>query len=123
MSKLDPRFVLRRPSGRAERAALQVGKPIRERNYCFGHALYIPVRVKPRFWTSQVLGASVIHIATGRGVRVEGSIGTHGWVYVEPYCYASLEWPRALSSPADFPERRLCSVCLVKAHAAELSAA
>jgi hypothetical protein len=79
-------------------------------------AIYTPVRVKPRYWTSATLSGSVIHIATGRGILTQGTVATRGMITVEPYCNGHLEWPRSLSSPADFPERRLCGMCLERAH-------
>ncbi|TLQ43467.1 hypothetical protein [Streptomyces marianii] len=118
MDKLRPRFVLSRPHGSARHRALERGETVRERTMGMV-AIYTPVRVKPRYWTSQTLLGSVIHIATGRGLLTQGTVATHGQIDVEPYCNGHLEWPRALSSPADYPERRLCQLCLDKAHASE----
>lgn len=116
---MEPRFVMERAYSPEPRKALQGGKTIRRVEMGLT-AIYTPVRVKPRYWTSQVRNASVIHIATGRGVLVQGTVATRGWIMVEPYCNGRLSWPRALSSPADFPERRLCQPCLISAHTAEL---
>jgi hypothetical protein len=116
----QPRFVMARPCWpEASRTALKENRTIRERRPLGGVAVYTPVRIKPRYWTSQTIGASVIHVATGRGVWTQGS----GQIEVEPYCYGRLEWPRPLSSPDDCPERRLCNACIEKAHASELLAA
>lgn len=120
----EPGFRMRPVLRGAERNALETGRTTREREgWAFrGDVLYTPVRVKPRYWTTETLHGSVIHIATGRGTLHLGATAIAGSITFESYCNGSLQWPRPLSSPADFPDRRLCGRCLEKAHEAESSA-
>jgi hypothetical protein len=111
-----PRFVMDRTLPRSvARKALSAGRTVGEA--CLGgRVTYTPLRVKPRYWTSETLMGSVIHIATGRGYLTLGDVATAGQVTVEPYCNGRLTWPQALSSPDDLPSRRLCAMCVAKAH-------
>jgi hypothetical protein len=112
---LTPRFEMRRATLHEERRAIRERVVVRRQSSGLDK-IAAPVCIKPRYWTSSVDHASVIHIATGRGWTIYGSVATRGWVYIEPNCSAQLSRPRALSSPADFPSRRLCSTCLVNEH-------
>jgi hypothetical protein len=115
IAALKPRFEMRRATLYPERKTILEGAITRSKASGLTK-ITAPAWIKPRYWTSSVDHASVIHIATGRGWTVYGSVATRGWVYIEPNCSAQLSRPRALSSPADFPSRRLCSTCLINEH-------
>lgn len=89
---------------------------------CARESGYLPVRIRPRFWISANADRGVVHVATGRGVRVISPDRTRHEILVEPYCQAR----HSSSRPAQSPEEALgfdpCSQCYgAAAEGAEVS--
>lgn len=85
-----------------------------------GTYVYLPARIKARYWISAARTMGRVHVATGRGIHI---VSTNRFVprriVVQTHCGGAVSYPRAVETPDAAPGFTLCPRCVLAAELPE----